>query len=74
MECAATGTFDVCYPTKLIEKAAVIQKLIKLIVDEAIKQGDANVAESKVEGGASIMRPSAFRMLYANHEYLNWLQ
>jgi hypothetical protein len=45
MECAATGTFDVCYPTKLIEKAAVIQKLIKLIVDEAIKKGDANVAE-----------------------------
>ena len=32
-------------PTKLIEKAAVIQKLIKLIVDEAIKKGDANVAE-----------------------------
>jgi hypothetical protein len=43
MECAVTATFDVCYPTKLIEKAALIQKLLKTVVDEAIiAAGDAN--------------------------------
>lgn len=29
MESASSGTFDICYPTKYIEKTAFIQKIIK---------------------------------------------
>jgi|LauGreDrversion4_2_1035121.scaffolds.fasta_scaffold39971_3 hypothetical protein len=36
MESATSGTFDVCYPTKYIEKTAFVQKILKGFVEDAI--------------------------------------
>ncbi len=42
MESATSGTFDVCYPTRYIEKTAFVQKMVKTIVDNAISGGMVN--------------------------------
>lgn len=42
MESATSGTFDVCYPTRYIEKTAFVQKMLKTIVDDAISGGMLN--------------------------------
>lgn len=42
MESATSGTFDVCYPTRYIEKTALVQKMLKTIVDDAISCGMLN--------------------------------
>ncbi len=39
MESATSGTFDVCYPTRYIEKMAFVQKMLKRIVDNTISVG-----------------------------------
>ena len=55
MESATSGTFDVCYPTKYIEKTAFIQKVLKSIVEDAIGGMISNSSERPT------MRPTAFK-------------
>lgn len=55
MESATSGTFDVCYLTKYIEKTAFIQKVLKSIVEDAIGGMISNSSERPT------MRPTAFK-------------
>jgi hypothetical protein len=66
------NSYDMCYRTSYIQKAAFIQKLLKGIVETAIKSAEGQGPISKIFDQQ--VKALSFKQLYTNHEYLGWLQ
>ena len=69
---AIDTSYDVCYTKSYIQKAAIVQKILKGVVDSALIESEGP-SPAIVLSKDSAVRVTSYQQLYINHEYLNWL-
>ena len=68
------NSYDMCYRTSHIQKAAFIQKILKAVVETAMKATTEGSGVSTPKVFDQQIKAMQFKQMYTNHEYLGWLQ